>query len=76
MIGADVKYSGTDCTVGIALGELRHVTPHTGFDREPTVDITFAHGRISMPSAMMRELSFRAHEALVSQGLSHRRAGA
>lgn len=67
MNGALLRHAGSQVSIGLDLGQLRAVTPHTGIDRDPLVDITFQHGQISMSSAMLRELSTRGTEALIAQ---------
>lgn len=73
MNGALLHYAGEYCSVTTDLGGLRYVSPHTGMDRDPSVDVVFAHGSIAMSSATLRELMSRGGEALTKQGREHSR---
>lgn len=61
-----IRYSGGDAYIGVGLGDLQHVTEHTGQDHVSYIDIRYQHAVLLMTAADLGVLVRRGQETLAA----------
>lgn len=63
-----LTYAATHAHIGVTLGSLQRITPHTGCDQVPSMSLRFEHGVVQMGSCELSRLMLMAAEAISLQG--------